>query len=67
MKSNYSILCIDDDPNILDIVTQNLQEYDLFAITNPLEGFKILKSNPEKIDQIVNRLTVVEIYPLVSQ
>jgi DNA-binding response OmpR family regulator len=45
MENNFSILCIDDDPTILDILTQNLSHYNLFATTLPFEGLEILTKN----------------------
>ena len=42
MKKNFSILCIDDDPNILDIVSDSLNNYDVFVDINPLNVLKTL-------------------------
>jgi DNA-binding response OmpR family regulator len=45
MKNNYNILCVDDDPSLLDIVTFNLKEYNLYVTTNAYEGIEILLKN----------------------
>lgn len=45
MENNFNILCIDDDPNILDILTEQLSSYDLFMTTDPYEGLEILLQN----------------------
>jgi len=57
----YAIYVAEEGPAIIGLPLLGIGIYQL------IEGFKILKSNPEKIDQVVNRLSVVEIYPLVSQ
>lgn len=58
----YAIYVQEEGPAIIGLPLLGIGIYQL------IEGYKILKSpSPKKIDQIVNRLTVVEIYPLVSQ
>ena len=59
MENNFNILCIDDDPTILDILTQNLSMYNLFATTLPFEGLEILTKN--QIDLILLDISMPEL------
>lgn len=59
MENNFTILCIDDDPTILDILTHNLAIYNLFATTLPFEGLEILTKN--QIDLILLDISMPEL------
>lgn len=59
MTNNFNILCIDDDPTLLDIVTFNLKEYNLFVTTNAYEGIEILLKN--NIDLILLDINMPEL------
>lgn len=45
LKNNFNILCVDDDPNILDILTHHLSNYNLFITLDPYDGLDILLQN----------------------
>lgn len=59
MENNYNILCIDDDPTLLDIVTFNLKEYNLFVTINAFEGIETLLKN--RIDLILLDIKMPEL------